>query len=230
MDDRSRILVVDDEAAIRRTLEINLSARGYLVDAVETGEEGLAAAALHHPDLAIVDLGLPGISGVRVITELRGWSRMPILVLSARDLEHEKVAALDAGADDYITKPFGMDELLARVRASLRRSGPAAGAEPVLTTADFSIDFVAKQVIRDGAVIKLTPTEWHMVEVLVRHENELVTRRQLLQEVWGPAYDRETHYLRVYMAQIRRKIEPDSSSPRYFLTAPGLGYRFVRSG
>jgi two-component system KDP operon response regulator KdpE len=221
-----RVLVVEDEVPMRRALEINLKVRGYVVDLAASGEEALNSAARHHPDLVIVDLGLPGISGHDVIAGLRGWSPVPILVLSARDTDAEKVAALDAGADDYVTKPFSMDELAARVRAALRRGQPAGPEEPVVHTADFVIDLMSKRVLRDGAEVRLTPTEWHLVEVLVRHRGRLVPPRQLLQEVWGPQYEDETHYLRVYLAQIRRKLEPQPASPRYFLTEPGMGYRF----
>jgi two-component system KDP operon response regulator KdpE len=221
----ARVLVVDDEPQIRRALGINLKARGYEVDLVETGEAALEAAARHHPDVVVLDLGLPGIGGVEVIEGLRGWSQVPIIVLSVRESESAKVAALDAGADDYVTKPFGMDELLARLRAALRRAAPGE-EEAIVETPDFTIDLAAKRVTRDGEEIKLTPTEWHLVEVLVRNEGKLVAQRQLLQEVWGPQYHDETNYLRVFMAQVRRKLEPEPSSPRYFITEPGMGYRF----
>jgi two-component system KDP operon response regulator KdpE len=221
----SRILVVDDEPEIRRTLGINLRVRGYDVDLAEDGEAALTLAAKHHPDAVVLDLGLPGIDGVEVIEGLRGWSRVPILVLSARDAEAAKVAALDAGADDYVTKPFGMDELLARLRAALRRATPAEEAA-VITTDDFSIDLATKRVHRGNEEVRLTPTEWNLVEVLVRNAGKLVSSRQLLHEVWGPDYDTETHYLRVFMAHVRRKLEPEPSHPRYFQTEPGMGYRF----
>jgi two-component system KDP operon response regulator KdpE len=222
----ARVLVVDDEPQIRRALGINLRARGYEVDLAETGEAALELAARHHPDVVVLDLGLPGIGGVEVIEGLRGWSRVPIIVLSVRDAEADKVAALDAGADDFVTKPFGMDELLARLRAALRRAAPAE-EEAVVTTDACTIDLAAKRVTgNDGAEIRLTPTEWQIVEVLVRHSGKLVPQRQLLQEVWGPQYETETNYLRVFMAQIRRKLERDPSQPRHFLTEPGMGYRF----
>ena len=215
-----RVLVVDNEPQIRRTLELNLAARGYQVDLVGSAEAALQAMR-HHPALVIVDLGLPGISGLELIGRIRGGSRVPILVLSARDAEATKVAALEAGADDYVTKPFGMNELLARVRAALRRAAPPEELSTV-TTDDFVIDLAAKRVVRQGVEVRLTPTQWHLVEVLVRNRDRLVTQRQLLQEVWGPAYSDETHYLRVFMAQVRRKLEPDTSHPRYFITEPGL--------
>jgi len=221
----SRVLVVDDEFQIRRTVEINLRARGFDVDLAETGEQGLELAALHRPDVVIVDLGLPGISGIEVIEGIRGWSRVPIIVLSVRDTEADKVAALDAGADDYVTKPFGMDELLARLRAALRRVIPVE-EEPVIETADFTIDFAAKRVIRDGEEVRLTPTEWQLVEVLARNNGKLVPQHQLLQEVWGREYHDETGNLREYIARLRRKLEPEHSRPRYFTTEAGLGYRF----
>jgi two-component system KDP operon response regulator KdpE len=221
-----RVLVVDDEPQIRRALGINLRARGYEVDLAETGEAALDLAARHHPDVVVLDLGLPGIGGVEVIEGLRGWSHVPVIVLSVRDAEADKVAALDAGADDYVTKPFGMDELLARLRAALRRAAPAE-EEAVVTTDAFTIDLSAKRVSgAAGVEIRLTPTEWQIVEVLVRHAGKLVPQRQLLQEVWGPQYETETNYLRVFMAQIRRKLERDPSQPRHFLTEPGMGYRF----
>ena len=221
-----RVLVCDDEPQIRRALGVNLRARGYLVDLAETGEEALELAARHHPDVVVLDLGLPGIDGVEVIHGLRGWTEVPIIVLSVREAEADKVAALDAGADDYVTKPFGMDELLARLRAAVRRATPAEEAATV-ETADFTIDLVVKKV-RDANSdeIRLTPTEWQIIEVLVRNTGKLVPQRRLLQEVWGPEYEKETNYLRVFMAQIRRKLEPNPSHPRYFITEPGMGYRF----
>jgi two-component system KDP operon response regulator KdpE len=221
----TRVLVVDDEPQILRALGINLRARGYEVDLAPDGEHALTLAASHHPDVVILDLGLPGIGGVDVIRGLRGWSTVPIVVLSVRDGEADKVAALDAGADDYVTKPFGMDELMARLRAAVRRAAPAE-EEPVVATPDFTIDLAAKRVRRGDTEVRLTPTEWHLVEVLVRHRGKLVAQRQLLHEVWGPEYHDETAYLRVHMANVRRKLEPEPSRPRYFLTEPGMGYRF----
>ena len=221
----SRVLVVDDEPQILRALGINLRARGYDVDLAPDGERALDVAAHHHPDVVVLDLGLPGLDGVDVIRGLRGWSQVPIVVLSVRDAEGDKVAALDAGADDYVTKPFGMDELLARLRAALRRTIPAE-EEALVETADFTIDLAAKKVRRDGEEVRLTPTEWHLVEVLVRNRGRLVAQTQLLQEVWGPQYHDETNYLRVFMAQVRRKLEPEPAQPRYFITEPGMGYRF----
>ncbi len=222
----SKLLVIEDETPLRRALRIFLEAHDYTVVAAANGTDGLALAAREHPDAVILDLGLPDMDGVEVATALRGWTNVPIVVLSARDAESVKVAALDAGADDYVTKPFGMNEFLARVRAALRRATTGEEA-PVITTADFTIDLGAKRVRRDDAEVHLTPTEWQIVEVLARHTGKLVPQQQLLQQVWGPQYERETHYLRIYMSQIRRKLEPDPSRPRYFITEPGMGYRFV---
>jgi two-component system KDP operon response regulator KdpE len=218
---------VDDEPQIVRALGINLKALGYRVDTAASGEEALRKAADHRPDTVILDLGLPGIDGIEVIRGLRGWTTVPIIVLSVRDAEREKIAALDAGADDYVTKPFGMGELLARLRAALRRESDSGDDQPMVVTDDFSID-LAKKVVTgaSGAEIRLTPTEWGILEMLVRHRGKLVTQTQLLKEVWGPQYGEETNYLRVFMAQLRRKLEPQPSSPRYFITEPGMGYRF----
>jgi two-component system KDP operon response regulator KdpE len=221
----TRILVVDDEAQISKALSINLRTRGYDVDVAPTGEKALELAARNHPDAVILDLGLPGIDGTEVVRGLRGWSSVPIVILSVREGEADKVAALDAGADDYVTKPFGMDELLARLRAALRRATPAE-EEPVIETPDFSVDLRAKRIFKQAKEVKLTPTEWHIVELLVRNPGKLVSQRQLLKTVWGPKYEDETNYLRVFMAQVRRKLEPVPSKPRYFITEPGMGYRF----
>jgi two-component system KDP operon response regulator KdpE len=220
------VLVIEDELPMRRALNIGLKARGYDVELADTGSRGLDLAAHRHPDLIILDLGLPDMDGVDVARTVREWSMVPIIVLSARDAERVKVAALDAGADDYVTKPFGMDELLARLRAALRRT-ISPDQEPVVETPDFTVDLAAKQVTRNGDVVHLTPTEWHLVEALVRDRGKLVTHTQLLKQVWGPEYHDETHYLRFYLSQIRRKLEPEPSRPRYFLTEPGMGYRFV---
>ena len=221
----TRVLVIDDEAPILRALRINLTARKYEVAVATDGASGLAAMARERPDVLILDLGLPDMDGTEVIKGVRGWTSTPIIVLSAWGQESAKVAALDAGADDYVTKPFGMDELLARLRAAVRRASPAPD-EPVVATADFTVDLTDKRVTRDGGDVRLTPTEWQLLEVLVRNADRLVTQRQLLQEVWGPEYQTEGNYLRVYVAQLRRKLEPDPSRPRHLLTEPGMGYRF----
>jgi two-component system KDP operon response regulator KdpE len=222
----TRVLVVDDEPSIVRALRINLAARKYEVSTATDGASGLAAVARDRPDVMILDLGLPDMDGTEVIRGVRGWTSTPIIVLSVWGQENQKVAALDAGADDYVTKPFGMDELLARLRAAVRRASPAPD-EPVVTTEHFTVDLASKRVTRNGnGDVSLTPTEWQLLEVLVRNRGRLVTQRQLLQEVWGPAYETENNYLRVYVAQLRRKLEPEPSRPRYLLTEPGMGYRF----
>ena len=224
----TRVLVIDDEPSILRALRINLTARNYEVSTASDGASGLAAVSRDRPDVLILDLGLPDMDGTDVIHGVRGWTSTPIIVLSVWGQEHQKVAALDAGADDYVTNPFGMDELLARLRAAVRRASPAPD-EPVVKTPDFTVDLAAKRVSRDsdgGGDIRLTPTEWQLLEILVRNRGRLVTQRQLLQEVWGPAYESESNYLRVYVAQLRRKLEPEPSHPRYLLTEPGMGYRF----
>jgi two-component system KDP operon response regulator KdpE len=221
----TRVLVVEDEPGLRRALAINLRAR-YEVTEVADGASALSSASRQPPDAVLLDLGLPDMDGTEVIAGLRGWSRVPIIVLSARVSQGDKVLALDAGADDYVTKPFGMDELLARLRAALRRAVPAE-EKPLVTTGAFEVDLSAKTVQKTGGeVVRLTPTEWHLLEVLVRNEGKLVGQKQLLQEVWGPQYETETNYLRVYMAQLRRKLEPDPARPGYLITEPGMGYRY----
>jgi two-component system, OmpR family, KDP operon response regulator KdpE len=222
----THVLLVEDDRALRQALAINLRAREYDVTAVDEGAAALAAAASHPPDVVILDLGLPDMDGNEVIEGLRGWSQAPIIVLSARTTQGDKVVALDVGADDYMTKPFGMDELLTRLRAALRRAGSDPDA-PVVETDSFTIDLATKQASTPAGPVHLTPTEWHLLEVLIRHEGKLVPRRDLLQEVWGPAYETETNYLRVYMAQLRRKLEADPSHPRHLITEPGMGYRFA---
>jgi two-component system KDP operon response regulator KdpE len=222
------VLIVDDEPQILRGLRTNLAARGYDVDTAPDGEQALDIAARKRPDIVILDLGLPGIDGIDVIRGIRAWSAMPIIVLSAREQEPDKIAALDAGADDFVTKPFGMGELLARLRAAERRAAPIPDGEVALvSTSSFTVDLTAKKVTSAGGEpVHLTPTEWHLVEILVRHPGKLVSQRQLLQDVWGPRYEDETNYLRVYMAQIRRKLERDPAHPEHFITEPGMGYRF----
>jgi two-component system, OmpR family, KDP operon response regulator KdpE len=236
----TRVLVVDDEPQILRALRINLRVRDYQVDVAATGTEALQMAARHPPDLVILDLGLPDLDGLEVIQGLRGWTKAPIIVLSGRADSFDKVEALDAGADDYITKPFGVEELLARMRATVRRTGTAADL-PRIKLGDLIVDLAAKRVTRQAAEpaggpagdnsaqpddIRLTPTEWHLLEVLLRHPGKLLSRNQLLTEVWGPGYADATGNLRLYMAQLRRKLEPDPARPRWLITEPGMGYRY----
>jgi two-component system KDP operon response regulator KdpE len=223
-----RVLVVDDDLQILRALRINLAAHGYHVLLAPDGAAALRAAADGHPDVVVLDLGLPDMDGVEVIEGLRGWSTVPIIVLSARTGAPDTIRALDAGADDYITKPFGMAELLARLRAAVRRAAVSSvDGEPVVDAGDFRVDLAAKKVVRaDGTELHLTPTEWGVLELLVRHRGKLVGQRELLRAVWGPNYGTETNYLRVYLAQLRRKLEPEPSRPKHLITEPGMGYRF----
>ena len=225
----SRVLVVDDEPQILRALRVNLHARQHAVTTAGSGAEALAAAAAQLPDIVVLDLGLPDMDGVTVIRELRSWTSVPIIVLSGRSGSQDKVEALDAGADDYVTKPFGIDELLARLRAVSRRA--ETGEEtPRVDLGNVSVDLAASRVTRhDGDTetdVRLTPTEWRLLKVLLRHPGKLVTQRQLLAEVWGPVYTTETHYLRLYMTQLRRKLEPNPARPRHLVTESGMGYRF----
>jgi two-component system KDP operon response regulator KdpE len=222
----TRVLVVDDEPQIVRALQINLRARKYDVQVAADGTSALKVAGQHPPDLVILDLGLPDLDGLEVIRGLRGWTEAPIVVLSGRSDSTDKVEALDAGADDYLTKPFGIDELLARMRAVLRRSG-TADDEPVVQVGSATVDLAAKRVTTaDGQDIRLTPTEWHLLEVLLRHPGKLMSQRQLLTEVWGPGYETAHGNLRFYMGQLRRKLEADPARPSHLLTEPGMGYRF----
>ncbi|MFC9614619.1 response regulator [Streptomyces sp. NPDC056938] len=224
----TRVLVVENDPQLVRALVINLQARRYGVDPAPDGATALRLAAARQPDAVVLDLGLPDMDGTDVIKALRSWTRVPILVLSARRASDEKVAALDAGADDYITKPFSMDELLARLRAAVRRTEAAPLAPDIVfvTTDEFTIDLLAKKVSRGGHDVRLTPTEWHLLEILVTNPGRLITQKHLLQEVWGVSQSSKTNYLRVYMAQLRRKLETDPAHPRYLITEPGMGYRF----
>jgi len=222
------VLVVDDEKPILHTMAVNLRARGYDVDLATTATQALASAARRHPDVVILDLGLPDMDGIDVIRGLRGWSSVPIIILSARVTEAQKVAALDAGANDYVTKPFGMDELMARLRVALRLPD-VAQLEPTIETADFTIDLAAKRVHKHGVDVRLTSTEWRIVELLAKNSGRLVTQRLLLEQVWGLEGEK-TNYVRVFMVAIRRKLEPDPAHPRYFVTEPGSGIRFVPDG
>ena len=221
----TRVLVVDDEPQLLRALSINLRARRYEVDTAGTGAEALRVAAAHPPDVVILDLGLPDMDGTEVVAGLRGWTTVPILVLSGRTDSADKVDALDAGADDYVTKPFGMDELLARLRAMTRR-GTTAADQPVVMVGDNAVDLSARRVTRGDEDVRLTPTEWHLLEVLVRHPGMLLSQKQLLTEVWGPGYETAQGNLRLYMAQLRKKLEADPARPRHLLNEPGMGYRF----
>jgi two-component system KDP operon response regulator KdpE len=225
----TRVLVVDDEPQLLRALAINLRARHYEVFTAATGTAALAEAAAHNPDLVVLDLGLPDMDGVEVVRGLRGWSTAGIVILSGRAASAEKVQALDAGADDYVTKPFSVDELLARLRAASRRA-TSEEAQPTVTFGNVTVDLAAHRVtVRHGdhvEVVRLTPTEWHLLEVLLRHPGKLLTHRQLLHEVWGAGYESAGGNLRVYMAQLRRKLEPDPARPRHLLTDPGMGYRY----
>ena len=223
-----KILIADDDPQILRALRITLGARGYDVVTAPDGRAALDAAVSEHPDLIVLDLGMPGLSGIEVIEGVRGWSQVPILVVSGRSESWDKVDALDAGADDYVTKPFQADELLARIRALSRRT-PTSTDEPVVSFGDVVVDLAARVVTRAGSPVRLTPTEWHLLEVLVRNPDRLVTRETLLTEVWGPQYTTDTGYLRLYLAQLRKKLEPVPSEPRHLLTEAGMGYRFVTS-
>jgi two-component system KDP operon response regulator KdpE len=223
------VVVVEDEAQIRRFLRAALTGQGYRVFEADTGEDGLIEAASRQPDVVIVDLGLPDIDGLQVIKRLREWSTVPVIVLSARGQEPDKVAALDAGADDYLSKPFGVGELLARMRVALRHGARGARDAPdaVFTVGGLVVDQGRRRVSVGGAEVHLTPIEYRLLATLVRHAGKVMTHRQLLQEVWGPNATEHAHYLRVYMAHLRRKLEADSAQPRYLLTEPGVGYRLT---
>lgn len=225
-----RVLVVDDEPQLLRALRINLNARGFAVTTAANGTDALAAVARVNPQVVVLDLGLPDVDGLTVLEGLRGWTSVPVIVLSARGDAADKVAALDAGADDYVTKPFGMEEFLARLRAAIRRgSATVAHSEsPVVDAGEFTVDLVAKQVVRQGEPVHLTPTEWGVLELLVRNEGKLVGQKEILHTVWGPTYGGQTNYLRVYLASLRRKLEVDPGHPAHLLTEAGMGYRFVR--
>ncbi|HEY3573636.1 MAG TPA: response regulator [Arthrobacter sp.] len=219
------VLVVDDDQHLLKALRITLQAHGYTVETAADGEAALIAASRNPPGIVVLDLGLPDMDGAAVLRELRRWSTAPVLVLSARHGSSDKVDALDAGADDYITKPFGLEELLARLRALLRRA-PEATEPSTVDTPEFSVDLGRRMVTRNGEPVKLTPTEWSILELLVRNPGKLITQQQILASVWGPAYEKEANYLRVYMAQLRRKLEADTGNPRHLLTEAGVGYRF----
>ncbi|MEP6480560.1 MAG: response regulator transcription factor [Rhodoglobus sp.] len=221
-----KILVADDDPQMLRALRITLGARGYEVVTASDGKAALDAAIKTRPDVIVIDLGMPGLTGIEVIEAIRGWSQVPVLVVSGRSESWDKVEALDAGADDYVTKPFSADELLARIRAMSRRT-PAPTDDPVVTFGDVMVDLAARTVTLAGASVRLTPTEWRLLEVLLRNHDRLVTRETLLTEVWGPQYTTDTGYLRLYLSQLRKKLEPEPSTPRYLVTEAGMGYRFV---
>ena len=223
----THVLVVDDEPQIRRALRTGLQARGYDVVEAAAGDEALVQLAAREPDIVILDLGLPDLDGSEVIRRLRAWSQVPVIVLSVRDRQDDKIGALDAGADDYVTKPFDMDELLARMRAMLRRAQPAEASPPVLRFGDLEIDLARKLVRRDGTPVRLTPTEYSLLELMVTNPGKLLTHRWVLQKVWGSGYGEETHYLHVYVRQLRQKLGDDTSIPRLIITEPGVGYRWT---
>ena len=225
MNDGPVVLLVEDESQMRRFLRAALTSHGYRLVEAEKGSEVVGLATSHNPELVLLDLGLPDIDGFEVTRRLREFSKVPIIVLSARGREDDKVAALDAGANDYVTKPFGMNELLARMRVALRHREGLVNDEPVLEFEGLRIDFARHEVERDGTLVKLTPLEFKLLGCLARHAGKVLTHRQLLKEVWGPSHGDDSHYLRVYMANLRKKLEPDSAAPRYLLTEPGVGYR-----
>jgi two-component system, OmpR family, KDP operon response regulator KdpE len=222
----ARILIVDDEYQIRRMLSVALTGHGYTLAEAPSGKEGLNQALIFHPDLIILDLGLPDLDGMDVMSRLREWSQVPVIILSVRERESDKIGALDAGADDYLTKPFSMGELLARIRVALRRSAKTED-DPVLSFEDLTIDLARRLVLLRSNELKLTPTEYEILKYLVLHAGRVVTHRQLLRAVWGPNFQEETHYLRVYVGQLRRKIETNPTQPRFIITEPGVGYRFM---
>lgn len=228
MSDQPRILVIEDEPEIRRFLRASLGAHQMQVSEAATGQDGLREAASQPPDVVLLDLGLPDMSGFDVIAQLRGWSRVPIVVLSARGQESDKIAALDAGADDYLTKPFGVGELLARLRVALRHAATRDGeAQPASFAAgELNVDLAKRQVHVAGEEIHLTPTEYRLLTTLIKHAGKVITHRQLLREVWGPDSSQETHYLRVYVNQLRKKLGDDAAQPKLILTEPAIGYRF----
>lgn len=224
-----RVLIVDDEPAIRRFLQVSLTAHGHLIFEAENGEAALTEAAIRHPDLIILDLGLPDLEGVEVTRRLREWTQIPIVILSVRGSEEDKIAALDAGADDYLTKPFGVGELLARIRTAMRHVASPT-TEPIFTTGELTMDLARRLVTVAGQEVQLTPTEYTLLRVLVTHVGKVLTHPQLLREIWGPGYEEEMHMLRVNISNLRRKIEPDPARPRYIVTEPGVGYRLKTDG
>ncbi len=226
MTEGPHILVVDDELQIRRFLKISLEANGYHVYETDTGHDAIVKAAQLRPDLIILDLGLPDMDGLEVLNNLREWSKTPVIILSVRDADRDKIAALDTGADDYLTKPFSMDELMARIRVAQRHSQPEPESS-IYVNGSLQVDLARRIVTRNGESVKLTPTEYALLRLLIQHAGKVLTHRQILKEVWGPEYVNETHYLRVYFAQLRQKLEDDPALPRIILTEPGVGYRLV---
>ncbi len=222
----ARILVIDDESQMQKLLRVALTSHGYEVGAAATGQQGLSETTIFRPDLIILDLGLPDMDGLEVVTRLREWTKTPVIILSAKEQENDKILALDAGADDYLTKPFGMGELLARIRAAMRHSAGVTD-EPILKFDDLVIDLAHRRVLAKGEEVKLTPTEYDLIKNLAIHAGKVLTHKQLLKTCWGPTYENDTHYLRVFIGQLRRKIESDPSRPRHIITEPGVGYRLL---
>jgi len=226
MNQGARILIIDDESQIRKLLNVSLKAHGFIIEEAALGRDGINRAAFFKPDLLIVDLGLPDIDGKEIVREIRQWSNAPIIILTARDQEQEKIDALDAGADDYITKPFSMGELMARIRVCLRRMATSE-SEPLLTCGGLTVDLIQRRVAVEGQEVKLTPTEYEIIKLLAQHAGRVLTHKQLLKAVWGNSYNDDTHYIRVYIGQLRRKIEIDSAQPKYIVTESGIGYRLM---
>ena len=226
MNNAARILIIEDESQIRKLLKVSLSAHGYDLEEAVNGKDGVNRAATFKPDLLIIDLGLPDIDGKEVVKQIREWSETPIIILTARDQEQEKIEALDSGADDYITKPFGVGELLARMRVCLRHAATAE-QQPILACGSLVVDFQQRRVTVEGHEVKLTPTEYEIIKMMMQHAGKVITHKQLLKAVWGNAYQQDTHYIRVYIGQLRRKIEQNPTQPRYIITESGIGYRLM---
>ena len=226
MENGARILIIDDEPQIRKLLSVSLKAHEFMIDEASTGKEGVNQAAYFKPDLLIIDLGLPDISGIAVVRAIREWSSAPIIILTAHDQEQEKIESLDAGADDYVTKPFSMGELMARMRVCLRRMA-AGESEPILSCGGLTVDLIQRRVSVEGREVKLTPTEYELIKLLAQNAGRVLTHKQLLKAVWGNSYDEDTHYIRVYIGQLRRKIEKDPAQPKYIITESGVGYRLM---